>query len=1567
MGFLYKRSGKTVTVCDNLCANTLVKAPTLCATTAVCSSVVCATGSGWALRTEGCIYSSGCIRSDSGLLACTSCICQCGASGYGLRTNTCIYASGQVRGEASVYSNTVVYAPAICGTTYVCSPKFCSSNSYFCDEYIAFGWGGGWFQTEATKLCLRGNKILHSVGVICSTTAVCAPIVCATSSITSPNISCFWSPLSGNDDWQSSPITIRERGLNSSACNHCKYAPNINFHWGSIYSNSLWMSNDGWLNWGSYDASGIPARSNGFCTDRLCAITAVCSDVVCGTTAVRGTHCGNGAGLTSLNASNLSSGTVATARLPAAALCSYTLASLGGVTCSYVQTQINALVDSAPGALNTLNELAAAMGDDANHATTMTNLIATKLALTGGTLDGGTNTTLNIRADDAGVAKLVIGASTNGSQGTGVVEVTQDGSHGGGMSYNGDGSPAWASGETADWTTFYALNAGTRTEVFGYSYASTGAVTFNGALTWSGGGSANANTAYTHSQSKHLCCTTYWNVDNWLSYTGGAGLYWPACAGYHLYPTSNTCMTLRNNQANIGLRFYTSTGSLTMGFLYGDCSLNFGLKDYNDNWRVRVHGTSSISLCNPTCVVGALTGSSSICATTCLCSPIVCATGTSGYTLRTDGCIYSNSTIVAAGDVVATGTVCSTSCVRSPVLCATGTGLNANGKNIYNAAIGGESSNCTTFRVCGFADCFYPVCISRGGGYGMNRYSISRHYAATAPSTWYTSTHKGGLTFTWIQTADTAWGGNSKGRRVIDLHEQYSCQIGGWVHTVSGVIVFLRGGCANYDVHGHSGQLTTVCIYDGSSGSTYGHSHSSCTYFVPGDGACACALTCACAIACKNSTIVNSSVWPLRNANGAAVSICGNGAGLTSLNASNLSSGTVATARLPAAALCTGDITNVAAGGGITGGGSSGSVTITHADTSSASNIDTSGAAVVNQLNVDTYGHVTTLNTRNLTLANLGYTGATNANYITNNSQLSNSCGYTTCTGNVRTDTANGFTAGAIQTFCSCNNIATTSGSQAGLQVYHSGTGLDAFMTFHVGGDYALYFGLDGGTNKLSVGGWSMGAASYEIYHAGNKPSLATLGYTGATNANYITNNSQLSNSCGYTTCTGNVINGQSSISASDFYAASWLRNCASGSGMYNQSTGQHFYSDHDDFWNIAGGSTANGLRFRDEHAGTVRGYVYADNSNSVGFLDAGASWAYKIVNDSSHYWMTNDSTTRMHLNTSGCLCVCQGVRAPYICGTTGVYGTHSGSGASLTSLNASNLSSGTVATARLPAAALCSYTLCSLGYTGATNANYITNNSQLSNSCGYTTCTGNVVNGQVGTLYVVGTICSATSICGMIYVKTPEVCATTCIMLSSGTNHAKMCNSVGFVVMDSTEGLLVRDNSANVFSARGTGNCSLKDFKACCNVYVCGSLSKYTGCFSIPHPDPAKNSTHNLQHSFVESPTEGDNIYRWQVDTSNCSSVITLPSYYKYLNKNDMVWVSPYKSFGAAYGEVTEDQCCLIVCSNQDGCYNVLLIGTRKDENAESMWTGAEVLKPEDEGAPTGVPVPVHGSQITS
>ena len=55
---------------------------------------------------------------------------------------------------------------------------------------------------------------------------------------------------------------------------------------------------------------------------------------------------------------------------------------------SDLTTAVNNLVDSAPGALDTLNELAAAMGDDANFATTMTNSLAGK-ASTGTSISAG--------------------------------------------------------------------------------------------------------------------------------------------------------------------------------------------------------------------------------------------------------------------------------------------------------------------------------------------------------------------------------------------------------------------------------------------------------------------------------------------------------------------------------------------------------------------------------------------------------------------------------------------------------------------------------------------------------------------------------------------------------------------------------------------------------------------------------------------------------------------------------------------------------------------------------------------------------------------------------------------------------------------------------------------------------------------------------------------------------------------------------------------------------------------------------------------------------------------------
>lgn len=85
------------------------------------------------------------------------------------------------------------------------------------------------------------------------------------------------------------------------------------------------------------------------------------------------------------------------------------------------------------------------------------------------------------------------------------------------------------------------------------------------------------------------------------------------------------------------------------------------------------------------------------------------------------------------------------------------------------------------------------------------------------------------------------------------------------------------------------------------------------------------------------------------------------------------------------------------------------------------------------------------------------------------------------------------YTTSDILSFQSNDNMRTSSGSQAALQVYQDTANADAFMTFHVSGDYAVYFGLDGGINDLAVGGWSMGNTAYRIWHQGNDGSGSGL------------------------------------------------------------------------------------------------------------------------------------------------------------------------------------------------------------------------------------------------------------------------------------------------------------------------------------------------------------------------------------------------------------------------------------------------------------------------------------------
>jgi hypothetical protein len=119
----------------------------------------------------------------------------------------------------------------------------------------------------------------------------------------------------------------------------------------------------------------------------------------------------------------------------------------------------------------------------------------------------------------------------------------------------------------------------------------------------------------------------------------------------------------------------------------------------------------------------------------------------------------------------------------------------------------------------------------------------------------------------------------------------------------------------------------------------------------------------------------------------------------------------------------------------------SAAVTLSHADTSSASSLTAlTGANVVSDIDVDAYGHVTTMATRTMTLADLGYTGSTTAdNYSSWTLQALNNAGTSLGSSAITSGDIAQFQAGTNVTLAWADDKITISSANT---TYSAGTGL---------------------------------------------------------------------------------------------------------------------------------------------------------------------------------------------------------------------------------------------------------------------------------------------------------------------------------------------------------------------------------------------------------------------------------------------------------------------------------------------------------------------------------------------
>ena len=128
-------------------------------------------------------------------------------------------------------------------------------------------------------------------------------------------------------------------------------------------------------------------------------------------------------------------------------------------------------------------------------------------------------------------------------------------------------------------------------------------------------------------------------------------------------------------------------------------------------------------------------------------------------------------------------------------------------------------------------------------------------------------------------------------------------------------------------------------------------------------------------------------------------------------------------------------------------------------------------------------------------------------------------------------------------------------------------------------------------------------------------------------------------------------------------------------------------------------------------------------------------------------------------------------------------------------------------------------------------------------------------------------------------------------------------------------------------------------------NLEVLGTLTKTSGSFKISHPLPELNETHDLVHSFVESP-QPDNIYSGMVALVNGSAAINIDTAagmtegtFVLLNKNIRRTITNEEGFTAVKSSISGN--ILTITAQDNTCTDEvfwMVIGQRQDTEIKAL-----------------------------